>query len=355
MKILTVVGARPQFIKSALLSRSLRQDFHEVVVHTGQHYDPELSRVFFEQMEIPEPDHYLGVGSGPHGWQTGKMLERLERLALAEGPDLMLVYGDTNSTLAGALVAAKLHLPLAHVEAGLRSGDKSMPEEINRIVADHCSRWLFCPTRSAVRNLAAEGINEGVHLVGDVMLDALLHYHRLAEQKSTILKDLGLKPLGYHLLTVHRPANTDRREVLEQIMHAMEKLSSPVVFPVHPRTTEALQRFRLPLNSNIRTVKPLGYFDMLVLEKHAASIITDSGGMQKEAYWLKVPCITLRDATEWPETLSSGWNRLVGTDIERIVDAAVQPSPGDEGEHPFGEGNASELIRRQFVADTREG
>jgi UDP-N-acetylglucosamine 2-epimerase (non-hydrolysing) len=323
MKIVTIVGARPQFIKCAPVSREIRKNNTEILVHTGQHYDPEMSDVFFEDLHIPRPDYYLDVGSGSHGKQTGDILMRVEEILLHEKPDLVIVYGDTNTTLAGALAAAKLHIPVAHVEAGLRSFDRTMPEEINRVVTDHISDLLFCPTENAVRLLAHEGIIQGVHLVGDVMGDALEFNKEIAEVHSQILERLNITPNQYLVLTIHRPANTDSQEHMESIIGALGEVKIPVVFPVHPRTHKYLEEYgmggRLP--ENIIVTEPLGYLDMLKMMRHASKILTDSGGIQKEAYLLGVPCITLRENTEWVETVEEEWNVLVGADHDAIVNA----------------------------------
>ncbi len=325
MKILTVVGARPQFIKLAPFSKVLRENgVNEIIVHTGQHYDENMNDLFFKELEIPEPDYNLGIGSGNHGEQTGKMLIEIEKIILKENPDLVIVYGDTNSTLAGALAASKLHIKLAHVEAGLRSFNKRMPEEINRVLTDHVSDILFCPTQTAVENLKNEGITKGVYLVGDVMFDALLHFSKISDMKSNILERLNIKPKEYYLATIHRAENTDDHERLKNILTAFSKMNEIVVFPIHPRTRKMINYYGLGdllENDNIKLIDPVGYLDMLKLEKNAKSILTDSGGVQKEAFWLKVPCITLRDETEWIETVNLGWNRLVGSDVEKIVEA----------------------------------
>jgi UDP-N-acetylglucosamine 2-epimerase (non-hydrolysing) len=320
MKIVSIVGARPQFVKCAPLSRELRKYHTEIIVHTGQHYDPELSDIFFKELEIPEPDYNLNIGSGNHGAQTGEMLAKIEEVLLIEKPDLVIVFGDTNSTLAGALAAVKLHIPVAHVEAGLRSFDRSMPEEINRVVTDHLSDLLFCPTQTAVNNLANEGITNGVHLVGDVMVDVLEYYRMIAQTKSKILERLNLDPKKYIVLTVHRPANTDYCENMEAIISAVAESGKQTAFPVHPRTRKYLQEYGLwdTLPSSIIITEPLGYLDMICLMSNAEKILTDSGGMQKEAYILGVPCITLRDTTEWVETLEGGWNVLGGAEKEKI-------------------------------------
>jgi UDP-N-acetylglucosamine 2-epimerase len=347
-KIVSIVGARPQFIKASSVSRAVRLHFQEVLVHTGQHYDEAMSKVFFDELEIPRPDYDLGVGSGTHAAQTGLMLERIEKTLMDEKPDAVLVYGDTNSTLAGALAASKLCVPAGHVEAGLRSFNRAMPEEINRIAADRCSDWLYCPTRTAMENLEREGMAAAALLTGDVMLDAALHFERIAETRSRILKSLRLKPKGYLLCTVHRAENTDHPERLGRIVEALAALDGPVVFPVHPRTKKVLDA--TPLGETLRKARrvmllpPVGYLDMVLLEKHASKILTDSGGIQKEAYFYGVPCITLREETEWVETAADGWNVIAGTDPDRILEAvrasAARPAQG----HPFGDGNASRSI-----------
>lgn len=337
MKIATVIGARPQFIKVAPVSRAVRRaaaagaDISEILIHTGQHYDDNMSAVFFSELGIPTPDFDLGVGSGPHGAQTGAMLAALERIFMRKRPDVVLIYGDTNSTLAGALAAAKMGLPIAHVEAGLRSYDRKMPEEINRVVADRLSTLLFCPSGAAAANLKKEGIRDGVHIVGDVMAEALIEAAARARAREARggtdfgLARLGLKEGGYILATVHRAENTDDPARLKSILEALETIGrrQPVVFPVHPRTRKMIaaaggKTMRRP---GIRFIEPLGHLEMARLESGAAMILTDSGGVQKEAYWLKVPCVTLRDRTEWVETVASGWNVLAGADARTIVRA----------------------------------
>ncbi len=344
MKVLSVVGARPQFIKAAVVSEKLRDVADEVLLHTGQHYDFEMSSVFFEELGLPPPDYNLGVGSGTHGYQTGEMLKGIERVIMDEKPDIVLVYGDTNSTLAGALAAVKLHVKVAHVEAGLRSFDRRMPEEINRVLTDHASDILFAPTKTAVENLRREGITSGVYLTGDVMYDVALRFSEIAERRSDILQRLGLAKGGYFLATVHRPENADSEKRLRGIMDAFSRLPLPVVFPVHPRTRKGMERWNIKAGDNVILLEPVGYFDMLILEKNARKILTDSGGVQKEAYFFGVPCVTLRTTTEWTETLEGGWNVLVGADVDRILEAATAPPPvAPRGEH-YGRGDAAERI-----------
>jgi UDP-GlcNAc3NAcA epimerase len=323
-KLLTVIGARPQFIKAATVSRKIRNlgrpDISEVLVHTGQHYDEKMSTIFFNELDIPAPNYNLGISDLSHGAMTGRMLEEVERVILNEAPDWVLVYGDTNSTLAGALAAAKLHVPVAHVEAGLRSFNMRMPEEINRIISDRVSKLLFCPTGSAIQNLAAEGITTGVHDVGDVMYDAILHYGEKAAHKSNILHDLKLKEREFVLVTCHRQENTDDPIRMAKIITELSRISNdlPVIFPMHPRTRKRLMDYGLNAALDcLQIADPVSYLDMIALEKGARMIVTDSGGVQKEAYFLGVPCVTMRNETEWVETVTSGWNRLVG--VEEIV------------------------------------
>lgn len=349
MKILTVIGARPQFIKAAAISSALRSrpDIQEVLIHTGQHYDANMSDVFFDELGIPKPDHHLGVGSGLHGAMTGKMLEGIERVTLAESPDVLMVYGDTNSTLAGALVAAKLHVPVAHVEAGLRSFNRRMPEEINRVLTDHVSRWLFCPTQSAIDNLRAEGITgDGVTLVGDVMYDVA----RLSAPRAGSVERFGVAPKGYILATVHRAENTDDPARLQAILGGLSAIGRqvPVLLPIHPRTRAVIARSGLG-TENLQVIDPVGYLDMVGLEKNARLVVTDSGGVQKEAFFHGVPCITLRDETEWVELVELGWNRLVpplsASAVEGGVHTALtaQPPPPPPSEL-YGGGQAASRI-----------
>jgi len=358
MKVATIFGARPQFIKAAPVGRAFRAaGLKEIVIHTGQHYDDNMSAMFFDELELPEPDYHLGVGPGTQGRQTGRMLEKIEEVLLSETPDRVLVYGDTNSTLAGALAAAKLHIPLAHVEAGLRSFNRAMPEEINRVLVDHLSDMLLCPSQSAVDNLIGEGITQNVHLIGDVMYDAILYYRSRSGARSKILGALGLAPGTYILATVHRAENSDNPDRLAGIVSALIELArnEPVVFPIHPRTRRQLENaglLNLPIaDSNFKPIEPIGYLDMIRLEDCARMILTDSGGVQKEAYWLGVPCITLRDETEWVETVRSGWNVVVGAGKERILDAARSFSPPAHRPHLYGDGQAAkELVARLLDA-----
>jgi UDP-N-acetylglucosamine 2-epimerase len=323
MKIVTVLGTRPQFIKASALSGAIRARHSEYVVHTGQHYDDNMSAVFFRDLGIPEPDVHLNAGGGSHATQTAKMLAGIETVLVDQEPDLVLVYGDTNSTLAGALASAKLCIPVAHVEAGLRSFNRRMPEEINRVVADHLSALLFCPSEVARRNLANEGITDGVHVVGDVMADSLLRAAGRAD-RSDVLERHGLSRRDYLLATVHRAENTDNPARLASILAAFGDIGRMILFPVHPRTSKAIADWGFKLPPNVVACGPLGYLDLVRALRDAALVLTDSGGLQKEAYWLAVPCITLRDESEWTETIDTGWNVLAGADRHRIVECAVR-------------------------------
>jgi len=344
MKIISIVGARPQFVKAAPLSKELRKNFREILLHTGQHYDHNMSPIFFKELSIPKPDYNLGIGSGSHGEQTGKMLGAIEKILLKEEPDLVLVYGDTNSTLAGALAAAKLHIPIAHVEAGLRSYNRKMPEEINRVVVDHLSDLLFCPTETAVSNLKLEGITRGVFNTGDIMLDSLSSSLKAAQRKSRTLEKLNLKSKTYLYATVHRPENTDNRRNLKNILDAFGESDKTIVFPVHPRTQRMIKEFKLKIPKNIRMISPVGYLDSLQLQVSAKKVLTDSGGIQKEAYVLKVPCITLRTETEWKETVKDGWNVVVGANKEKIIDSIKNFSPKGKQNNYFGTGDSVSKI-----------
>ncbi len=328
MKLATIVGARPQFIKAATVSRAIGETpaLREILIHTGQHYDANMSKVFFDELRLPRPDYNLGIGGGHHGAQTGQMLIEIEKVLLHEKPDAVLVYGDTNSTLAGALAAAKLHIPLAHVEAGLRSFNKKMPEEQNRILTDHLADLLFAPTKTATDNLLHEGRPpENIHTVGDVMYDAVRYYAALAAN-STVLQRHGLNEKNYVLATIHRAENTDDPATLEKIMHDLTRLANeiPVVLPLHPRTRKMLAAIEgSPGQAKITLIDPVGYLDMLMLEKNARLVITDSGGVQKEAYFHGVPCLTMRNETEWVELVQLGYNRLFrpGDDIIAAYEA----------------------------------
>jgi len=342
MKVVTIVGARPQFIKAAAISRELRTRHQEILVHTGQHYDYEMSGIFFDGLDMPAPDVNLGVGSGSHGAQTGAMLKGIEDLLLSEHPDWLLIYGDTNSTLAGALSAAKLSIPVVHIEAGLRSFNRCMPEEINRVVADHLSDLLLCPSDTAVRNLAAEGISQNVHVVGDVMLDVLNWAKpRAAAKPPEILHRLGVAKNSYLLTTIHRSENTDDITHLSSILSAFNLLDEPVIFPVHPRARKVIARAKCQLRSHVHLIDPVGYLDMVTLAGSARLILTDSGGLQKEAYWLGVPCLTLREETEWVETVEAGWNILVGSDREKVIQAVNSFVPASAGPSLYGDGRAA--------------
>ena len=344
MRVLSVVGNRPQFVKSAPLSEAFRNaGIDEVVLHTGQHYDPELSQVFFDQLELAPPAHRLEAGSGTHARQTARMLPGIEDAIRADEPDVVLVSGDTNSTLAGGLVAAKLHVPVAHVEAGLRSFDRRMPEEVNRVLVDALSAALFAPSDVAVANLRREGIVEGVRQVGDVMADANRRLAPLARERSTALADAGVEPGRYVVLTLHREANTTE-EPLRAVAAGLAAHEEPVVFPAHPRTTAALAAGAIDLPAHVRVLPPLGYLDFAALASQARVVATDSGGIQKEAYWYGVPCVTLRDTTEWVETIEAGWNRLVGTDAAAIAAALADPPRAAERPELYGDGHAAERI-----------
>jgi UDP-GlcNAc3NAcA epimerase len=359
MKILSIVGARPQFVKAAVVSRALREldGAREVLVHTGQHYDENMSGVFFEELQIRPADYHLGIGGGPHGEQTGRMLAAIEQVMLQEQPTMTLVYGDTNSTLAGALAAAKLKIPVAHVEAGLRSFNRTMPEEVNRVLTDHVSTLLFAPTDTAVTNLRNEGIAAAaIHQVGDVMYDAALFY-RDAAGRSEFVDRLGLKKGSYILATVHRAENTDDQHRLRNILHGLNAIGArhTIVFPLHPRTRQVMDEMRMTAADlpQIRFVEPLGYLDMVSAESHAALIVTDSGGVQKEAYFYGVPCVTLRDETEWVELVQLGWNQVVPPSSADAVRDAVLAA--FERAHPngnaavYGDGHAGRRIARAIA------
>jgi UDP-GlcNAc3NAcA epimerase len=361
MKLLTVVGARPQFIKAAAVSRALlsreSDGWDEILVHTGQHFDTQMSEVFFEELSIATPKYNLGISGGSHGAMTGRMLESLERVMLSEAPDWVLVYGDTNSTLAGTLAASKLHIPVAHVEAGLRSYNLRMPEEINRIVADRLATLLLCPTVSAVENLAKESLTKGGHLVGDVMFDTALHFARQADQRSTILGRLGLESQRYVLATCHRAENTDDPKNLAGIVQGLAAIanSRPVVLPVHPRTRAKFAEYGLhEALRGITVIEPVSYLDMVALERNAEVIVTDSGGVQKEAFFYRVPCVTTRNETEWVETVNSGWNTLVGCRSADISAAVLgHGKQRRESMEPYGTGDSAQKVVQVLAEQPR--
>lgn len=343
MKIVTIVGARPQFIKIAAVSRKLRRQHQEVLIHTGQHYDYEMSGAFFDGLDLPCPDFNLGVGSGSHAAQTGAMLKGIEEILLAEKPQYLLTYGDTNSTLAGALAASKLSIPTIHIEAGLRSYNRAMPEEINRVVADHLAALLLCPSDTAVQNLAKEGITRNVHQVGDVMLDAIHWAIERTDGRAIELFDcLGLRPAQYVLATLHRSENTDNRCQFRAILEAFNALDEPVVFPVHPRARKIIDEIGFQPGPRLHLVDPLGYLEMVAMVASARLILTDSGGLQKEAYWLAKPCLTLRNETEWIETVQVGWNVLVGSDPKRILREVHSFVPPNARPPLYGDGKAAD-------------
>jgi len=368
-KIFTVVGARPQFIKAAVVSRAFRQnaDIQEIILHTGQHFDSNMSDVFFNELDIPKPNYHLGIGGGSHGQNTGRMIEAIESVLIQEKPDWLLVYGDTDSTLAGTLAAVKLHIPVAHVEAGLRSFNRAMPEEINRVLTDHASDILFAPTETAVKNLVNEGIGSAlekgrlgradlisrtsakVKNVGDVMYDAALYYGDKAEQSSQILKQLQLKSKNYVLATLHRQENVDNYGRLSNILQGFAASLRPIVLPLHPRTRKRIREFGLNLPESVRMIDPVGYLDMVMLEKHAALIATDSGGVQKEAYFHQVPCITLRDETEWVELVECGANRLVSAETEVIQSAIAEIASFQSGGSLYGRGDCGAQVCRWLM------
>ncbi len=352
IKILTVVGARPQFIKVAAVSRAISRRFvdqvMEVLVHTGQHYDEKMSQVFFDELGIPVPKYNLKISGGLHGAMTGRMLEAIEKVLSEEKPDWVLIYGDTNSTLAAALAAAKLHIRIAHVEAGLRSFNMRMPEEVNRVIADRLSTLLLCPTEKAVVNLSKEGLTTGVHLVGDVMYDISLHFSDIASQRLDILAGYGVVPKNYVLATCHRAENTDDPKKLAGIVHGLAGIAKmrPVILPIHPRTKAKIKEYGLlDTLGGVTVIEPVSYLEMTVLEKNAEVIVTDSGGIQKEAFFYRVSCITTRKETEWVETVDAGWNMLVGSDTSRMINAVEQHERWEKSDiSPYGHGDAAERI-----------
>ncbi|RPF54208.1 non-hydrolyzing UDP-N-acetylglucosamine 2-epimerase [Aquisalibacillus elongatus] len=357
MKLVTIAGTRPQLVKVAAVSRELRKTFNEILVNTGQHYDYNMAGIFFEQLDIPKPDYDLGVGSMSHGKQTGNMLIKIEEAIEKEIPDGVIVYGDTNSTIAGALVASKLHIPVFHIEAGLRSYNKKMPEEINRIMTDHISNLLFAPTSSAVENLEKENILRHVHQVGDVMYDAVLYNMEIAEQHHSI-EQYDLKPNHFILGTIHRAENTDDRERMRGIIKGLINLNDKVFLPLHPRTRKKLEEYELMTElvsaENVILSEPVSYLEMLLLEKHAKAIVTDSGGVQKEAYFAKVPCYTVRDETEWVETVEAGWNQLVNPSQQDLSHLINNFNSVNYRGDLYGDGNASKKITKEIQNYLRE-
>lgn len=361
-KIVTVIGARPQFIKASAVSRALQATsrLSEVMIHTGQHFDSNMSEVFFAELSMPVPKYNLGVHGGLHGAMTGQMLEGVERILIDEKPDAVLVYGDTNSTLAGALAAVKLHIPVAHVEAGLRSFNMRMPEEVNRILTDRVSKWLFTPTEAAVQHLRSEGVaSDRIIPVGDVMYDVALHFGSRVSGTDGPLARLGLLSGRYVLATVHRAENTDDPKRIKTIVAAMEQTAKtlPVIWPVHPRTRGVLLGAGLLdslMRAGVQLIEPVGYLDMVLLERHAALVVTDSGGVQKEAYFFKVPCVTMRDETEWVELVDAGWNRLAPPNDPDMLIAAISGAIGTRGLEvsPYGNGDAADKIAARLADDT---
>lgn len=348
LRIILVVGVRPEFIQCTQVVQELSKEFRTEIIHTGQHYDYLMDKIFFKELDIPEPSYYLNVGSGSHGLQTGKMLINIEKIFFNTSPDFIIVFGDTNSTLAGALAASKLHIKVIHIEAGMRSHDRSMPEEINRLLVDHCSDFLFCPTKTAVKNLKNEGITDNVFLSGDATADALRKYITVAEKKSNILNELDISPNEYLLTTIHRASNTDNINNLKNIVEALILSARQIVFPVHPRTREVLLKSNL-IDSikrfeNIKIIPPVGYLDFIQLLKNSEKVLTDSGGIQKEAYILKIPCITLRENTEWIETVHEGWNVLTGANKESILKMINEFHPPKRYKNIFGEGAARNIL-----------
>jgi UDP-GlcNAc3NAcA epimerase len=357
IRILTVIGARPQFVKAAVVSRALAAtgQIEEILVHTGQHFDPNMSEIFFEEMKIPTPKYNLGIGGGTHGANTGRMIEQIEQLLFGEKPDLVLVFGDTDSTLAAALAAAKLMIPIAHVEAGLRSFNRAMPEEVNRVLTDHLSHFLFSPSSVSVANLYEEGIaGDKIMCTGDVMFDAVEMFAPVAAEKSTILNDLNLARGTYALCTIHRKENTDTLVRLRSIFEALSASGTPIILPLHPRTRNAVKMHDIPIGENVAIIDPVGYLDMLALQQGARVVGTDSGGVQKEAFFMGVPCITFRDETEWVELIEVGANRLVGADGAAIVANLTAVFPPVSKKPIYGSGKASDMIAR-FIVDRLDG
>lgn len=351
MKIVSIVGARPEFVQASRVSTAIKQEHEEVLIHTGQHYDAAMSGVFFSQLGLPEPDYNLGVGSGSHGAQTAEIMRRLEPILIDISPDWVIVRGDTNSTVAGALTAVKLSIPTAHIEAGLRSFNRQMAEETNRVVTDHIADLLLCPTDTAMSNLADEGLAGRSRFVGDVMFDSILHYREEALARP-VMEELNVTRGEYVLATVHRAENTDDPERLQNIVDGLSSIESTVIFPAHPRTVKAMSHLGISVSGHVRIVEPLSYLDMLCMEDSASLIVTDSGGVQKEAFLLRTPCLSLRDETEWVETVEAGWNVLVRADVESITKAVTTFNPPDHQPAPYGDGEASHRIVKLLESGT---
>jgi UDP-GlcNAc3NAcA epimerase len=355
-KICTVIGARPQFIKASPLSEVLRENFDEIIIHSGQHYSYSMSDIFFKELNMPKPHYNLAVGSSTHGDQTGTMLCKIEKVFLDEAPDFVLVYGDTNSTLAGALAASKLHIPVIHIEAGLRSFNKKMPEEINRILTDHVSQLLFVPSQVSINNLNNEGIFNGIYEVGDIMYDAILNGKERADRSSKILAELNLKRNSYILSTIHRAENTDDKLKMTNIVSSFSKIEKEIIIPLHPRTKKMMIEYGLEFPSNVKVIEPVGYLDMIQLMQNAFCVLTDSGGIQKEAYYLDVPCVTLREQTEWLETLDVGWNTLVEIETDIIINAINKSNNVRNLPHPnlYGSGDTAQRIVNILLNSTNK-
>ncbi len=345
MIITSIVGARPQFVKLAPLSSKIRESYKEIIIHTGQHYNTYMSGSFFKDLAIPIADYNLGVGSGKHGKQTASILGGIEDVLLKEAPDCVIVFGDTNSTLAGVIAASKLHIPIIHIEAGLRSFNRKMPEEINRVVADHVSDYLFVPTQTAMENLEQEGLGSRAYLTGDIMVDALKSNLEKAKTRSAILAQLGVEPEKYYLLTLHRPYNVDDKDNIEKLLDELSFLEAPVVFPVHPRTDRIIKKYSTHVADNLKLIDPVGYLEFICLQYNANKIITDSGGIQKEAYLLGKPCITLRPETEWLETVDSGWNMLLDPATRGIAEIISSFFPDRGQPDIFGNNVAEKMVK----------
>ena len=352
-KIITIVGARPQFVKAAVVSREIINtncDFKEIIIHTGQHFDNNMSNVFFEELNIPLPDYNLNIGGGSHGQNTGRMIEKIEEVLINEKPKCVLVYGDTDTTLAGAIAAIKLHIPIAHVEAGLRSFNKNMPEEINRILTDQISEVLFTPSKIATNNLINEGISKfRINQVGDIMYDAVKYYSSNISNRNILKNKFNLNPKEYYLATLHRPINVDEKETILEIINGFKKSNYNVVWPLHPRTQKKLNDYNIQIPKNISILPPLGYLDMLLLEKNAKCIITDSGGVQKEAFFQGVPCITIRNETEWVELVELGANKLIKVNSDIIATTLSEFNPTFVTNNVYGDGNTAQKIINTII------